>query len=263
MEGIIQFLRDTLDGPLYIVTVIICVILIFACIGYLAERKIKEKKEKDQYASVQGNGGNVPLQEVGVSTAPVASANAPQQTTISKEATTIMEPIIENVSSPSVAEGKTVQQEMSPQTTLSPIQEVSSPATSNQGISPSTTVAKQNTVQQGSTIPPMPSGVSEQVAQESPSNVAGAEPVTPVVPSQAVSVPQQNLASAIPEIVTAPTPITSQAVQPVQKQASPAVNVGEISQNSTPSQSPLPVSTNYETVVAVPVVKVPSAQELK
>ena len=52
MDTIIGFFRDTLDGPIYIVWVVGCLILIFACIGYLAEKGIKNKKEKEKYASV-------------------------------------------------------------------------------------------------------------------------------------------------------------------------------------------------------------------
>ncbi len=55
MDYVIEFFRDTLDGPLYIVVVVICVILIFACIGYLAEKSINAKKEKEKYASVGDN----------------------------------------------------------------------------------------------------------------------------------------------------------------------------------------------------------------
>ena len=52
MEIVIEFFRDTLDGPFYIVWVVVLVILIFACIGYLAEKGIKNKKEKEKYAIV-------------------------------------------------------------------------------------------------------------------------------------------------------------------------------------------------------------------
>ena len=52
MEIVIEFFRDTLDGPFYIVWVVVLVILIFACIGYLAEKVIKNKKEKEKYAIV-------------------------------------------------------------------------------------------------------------------------------------------------------------------------------------------------------------------
>ena len=52
MDIVISFFRDTLDGPFYIVWVVVLVILIFACIGYLAEKGIKNKKEKEKYATL-------------------------------------------------------------------------------------------------------------------------------------------------------------------------------------------------------------------
>lgn len=52
MENIIHFFRDTLSGTSYIIYVIVLVILIFACIGYIAENKLKEKKQKDKSAEV-------------------------------------------------------------------------------------------------------------------------------------------------------------------------------------------------------------------
>ena len=56
MEVFVHFFRDTLSGPVYVIVVIIAIILIFACIGYLAENKIKEKKQKEKYAEVAGPG---------------------------------------------------------------------------------------------------------------------------------------------------------------------------------------------------------------
>lgn len=53
---IISFFRDFLSGPLYIVVVVISVVGIIACIGYLAEATLKqkelEKKQKKMYAEV-------------------------------------------------------------------------------------------------------------------------------------------------------------------------------------------------------------------
>ncbi len=52
MDNVIKFFRDTLDGPFYIAWVVVLVIFIFACIGYLAEKGIKNKKERAKYATV-------------------------------------------------------------------------------------------------------------------------------------------------------------------------------------------------------------------
>ena len=53
---IISFFRDFLSGPLYIVVAIISAIGIIACIGYLAEARLKqkelEKKQKEMYPEV-------------------------------------------------------------------------------------------------------------------------------------------------------------------------------------------------------------------
>lgn len=44
-----MFFRDILDGPLYIVVVILNSILICSCIGYLGEQYLNKKKEKDHF----------------------------------------------------------------------------------------------------------------------------------------------------------------------------------------------------------------------
>ena len=48
----IEFFRDVLDGPLYIVTTILSIIFIMAIIGFLMERKKLEKEEKMRVAVV-------------------------------------------------------------------------------------------------------------------------------------------------------------------------------------------------------------------
>lgn len=74
MENFIHFFRDTLSGPSYIIYVIVLVILIFACIGYIAENKLKEKKQKDKYAEVAKPGEVVKSLE---ETAPMPVVNTP------------------------------------------------------------------------------------------------------------------------------------------------------------------------------------------
>ena len=59
MESFIHFFRDTLSGPVYIVVVILAIILIFACIGYLAEKSINKKKEQQKYTEVVAEPGEV------------------------------------------------------------------------------------------------------------------------------------------------------------------------------------------------------------
>ena len=67
MDIVIEFFRDTLDGPFYIVWVVVLVILIFACIGYLAEKGIKNKKEKEKYATVDDTNNSAVVQDTVVS----------------------------------------------------------------------------------------------------------------------------------------------------------------------------------------------------
>lgn len=52
MDFIITFFRDILDGPLYIIVVILNTILICSCIGYLGERYLNNKKKKGSYINV-------------------------------------------------------------------------------------------------------------------------------------------------------------------------------------------------------------------
>ena len=49
LEFIISFFRDFLSGPVYIVVVVISVIGILACIGYLAEFTLKQREEQKKY----------------------------------------------------------------------------------------------------------------------------------------------------------------------------------------------------------------------
>ena len=74
MDIVIEFFRDTLDGPFYIVWVVLLVILIFACIGYLAEKGINNKKEKEKYATVSNTSNKEAVQDV-VANEPVADLN--------------------------------------------------------------------------------------------------------------------------------------------------------------------------------------------
>ena len=103
MDIVIEFFRDTLDGPFYIVWVVVLVILIFACIGYLAEKGINKKKEKEKYASVSDTGNtevvqdtvvNEPINDTQVDT----SVATPVAETVSEVTTTP----VQDVSSTSV-----------------------------------------------------------------------------------------------------------------------------------------------------------------
>ena len=58
-----EFFRDTLDGPLYIVVVVLSVIFIMAIIGFIMERKNQEKEEKGRIAYVE-NSVDLPIEPV-------------------------------------------------------------------------------------------------------------------------------------------------------------------------------------------------------
>lgn len=74
----ISFFRDFLSGPLYIVVVVISVIGIFACIGYLAERSIKEKEEKKKYEEMYARVHLLPVDDAtGVQTVSTAQTAFP------------------------------------------------------------------------------------------------------------------------------------------------------------------------------------------
>ena len=57
----VNFFRDVLNGPLYIVVVILSIIFIMAIIGFIMERKQKEKEAKGKVAFVSRN--QQPVQE--------------------------------------------------------------------------------------------------------------------------------------------------------------------------------------------------------
>ena len=95
MDIVIEFFRDTLDGPFYIVWVVVLVILIFACIGYLAEKGIKNKKEKEKYATVRDANNTEVVQEAVVS----ESVNTTQVTS-----TPVTTPVSEPVTNASTVE---------------------------------------------------------------------------------------------------------------------------------------------------------------
>ena len=115
MDIVIEFFRDTLDGPFYIAWVVVCVILIFACIGYLAEKGINNKKEKEKYATVSNTDTSLPSQE-GVVNEPLDTSQVESS------------PVTPTVSSAVVADPLSVEV---PQTVsevnTTPVQDVSSP----------------------------------------------------------------------------------------------------------------------------------------
>lgn len=62
----IEFFRDVLDGPLYIITTILSIIFIMAIIGFLMERKKLEKEEKEKIAVIATPNEVQPIEPVTV-----------------------------------------------------------------------------------------------------------------------------------------------------------------------------------------------------
>lgn len=155
MENIIHFFRDTLSGPSYIIYVIVLVILIFACIGYIAENKLKEKKQKDKYAEVAKPGEVVKSLEetspIPVVNNPVEEVNSTQAVTPNSNQQIKVAPVNENV-----VNSVPLQPVVTP---LQPIQPVTEPQVGIQpvGTSPIPTVT-QEPVQ---TVNPIPQVVQE------------------------------------------------------------------------------------------------------
>ena len=108
MDIVIEFFRDTLDGPFYIVWVVVLVILIFACIGYLAEKGIKNKKEKEKYATVDDTNNTAVVQDTVVSDVSNATqVESSPVTSIAEPASSV--PVAEEVSTSGVNNTDAVQ----------------------------------------------------------------------------------------------------------------------------------------------------------
>ena len=139
MDIVIEFFRDTLDGPFYIVWVVVLVIFIFACIGYLAEKSINNKKEKEKYAivsednvnnesvkieepvQVSGNTGTSQTDNVATyNEVPVTNVSLNTTNTVSAEGNAVtnnVSPVLDVSVTPSVVSS-------APSTLGSPVQEV-------------------------------------------------------------------------------------------------------------------------------------------
>lgn len=83
----IEFFRDVLSGPLYIITSVLSIILIMAIIGFLMERKKLEKEHNEEMAFVSNNQQPVtPIQPVKVEEAmPEAQNNTMFSNTVLPE----------------------------------------------------------------------------------------------------------------------------------------------------------------------------------
>ena len=196
MEVFVHFFRDTLSGPIYVIVVIIAIILIFACIGYLAENKIKEKKQKEKYAEVAGPGEVVKSVEA-TAPIPVVSAGTTQVNEVPvAQSVAVEQPVQPQVVATPVEEIKTVLVEP----VVTPVQEVK-PITNTVQVQQ----ASQNVTPVKEPLPPIQPVVKEVVIEQ---------PVQPqVVPTQkpveAVKI------NPIPQVIVE----NNTTVQPVKEQA--------------------------------------------
>lgn len=196
MEVFVHFFRDTLSGPVYVIVVIIAIILIFACIGYLAENKIKEKKQKEKYAEVAGPGEVVKSVEA-TAPIPVVSAGATQVNEVPvAQSVAVEQPVQPQVVATPVEEIKTVPVEP----VVTPVQEVK-PITNTVQVQQ----ASQNVTPVKEPLPPIQPVVKEVVIEQ---------PVQPqVVPTQK-SVEAVKI-NPIPQVIVE----NNTTVQPVKEQA--------------------------------------------
>ena len=95
MERVLLFFTETLSGTTYIIVVIVAIILFFACIGFLAERSILNKRKEEQYVSASEEQTNVSVVD------PVVNSDIKEETVLEKEQTVSKEentqPVVEEV----------------------------------------------------------------------------------------------------------------------------------------------------------------------
>ena len=182
MEAFVHFFRDTLSGPIYVIVVIIAIILIFACIGYLAENKIKEKKQKEKYAEVAGPGEVVKSVEA-TAPIPVVSAGTTQVNEIP------------------VAQPVAVKQPVQPQVVATPVEEIK-------------TVTVEPVVTPVQEVKPVVQPVTNTVqVQQAPPKVAPVKeplpPIQPVVKEVVIEQPVQ------PQVVPTQKPVEAVKINPI------------------------------------------------
>lgn len=116
----IEFFRDVLDGPVYIVTTILSIIFIMAIIGFLMERKKLEKEQKSKIAVVGTNQPEVvPITPVAVQSSVEPTIQPVQQP--------VSQPTVQTVAQPAVPQQPVqtpIQPTPVPQASVAPTQPV-------------------------------------------------------------------------------------------------------------------------------------------
>ena len=222
MDTIIGFFRDTLDGPIYIVWVVGCLILIFACIGYLAEKGIKNKKEKEKYASVSGSDNTSVVSSVSEEVSPLTDQSS-DQTKVAVSTTSIV--------SNNVVD--TVPAEVAPEVSTATIENNQVDSNINQEAS----------VQVDNVVP------------NNSSTVSTVEPVAVVDDNVNADVQTEVVQPVVTTVVNEPVVdnVSTTPVTPVSMQSSD-VNVSVSIPQITPANDNTPASTQESSEVVIPTI---------
>lgn len=114
----VEFFRDVLDGPLYIVTAVICVIFIMAIIGFLMERKKLEKEAKNRVAVINNN----PVNTSSANTPVVNNQNVQQPEVTPINPVTVQEVVeVPNVQTEPTSTPNLIQEENTPAEVKKPV----------------------------------------------------------------------------------------------------------------------------------------------
>lgn len=222
MDAIIGFFRDTLDGPIYIVWVVGCLILIFACIGYLAEKGIKNKKEKEKYASVSGSDNTSVVSSVSEEVSPLTDQSSDQTKVAVSTASIVSNNVVD-----------TVPAEVAPEVSTATIENNQVDSNINQEAS----------VQVDNVVP------------DNSSTVSTVEPVAVVDDNVNADVQTEVVQPVVTTVVNEPVVdnVATTPVTPVSMQSSD-VNVSVSIPQITPANDNTPASTQEPSEVVIPTI---------
>ena len=222
MDAIIGFFRDTLDGPVYIVWIVGCLILIFACIGYLAEKGIKNKKEKEKYASVSGTDNTPVVPSVSEEVSPLTAQSLDQTNAAVSMASTVSNNVVD-----------TVPAEAAPEVSTATIE-------SNQVDS---NINQESPVQVDNVVP------------DNSSTVSAVKPVAVVDANANADVQTEVVQPVVTTVVNEPVVdnVATTPVTPVSMQSSD-VNVSVSIPQITPANDNTPASTQEPSEVVIPTI---------
>lgn len=98
MEIVFKFLTETLDGTTYVVVVIVAVILLFACIGFLAERSALKKNYMGKVPKLDSSISNLPItdDDTTITGIPTYQDNEVQDQNQNVDYTSFQQPVMQN-----------------------------------------------------------------------------------------------------------------------------------------------------------------------